>query len=94
MHTSILPSHRAASSWVSENRLELHRLRRLRRSYVSSSSFSVPEAAAGKTIQTVAKEGVKLELIKLGAKTDRGQLLFPQKAYAPLDEYNRKHREK
>ena len=100
MHTSILPSHRAASSRVSENRLEFHRLRRVRRSYVSSSSsFSAPEATTttGKTPSSSSssstKEGIKLELIKLGAKTDRGQLLFPQKAYAPLDEYNRKHRE-
>ena len=100
MHASILPSHRAASSRVSDNhRLELHRLRRVRRSYASSSSsFSASEATTttGKTPSSSSsstKEGIKLELIKLGAKTDRGQLLFPQKAYAPLDEYNRKHRE-
>lgn len=38
-------------------------------------------------------EKIKRKLLRLSALTDRGQLLFTQKAYAPLDEYGRKHRE-
>ena len=95
MHTSILPSHRAASSRVSQIivyvvcvvltflLLHLFRPRKRRRRRGKHHHHHHHQT----------KEGIKLELIKLGAKTDRGQLLFPQKAYAPLDEYNRKHRE-
>jgi hypothetical protein len=34
-----------------------------------------------------------MRLLRLSALTDRGQLLFQQAAYAPLDEYNRDHRD-
>ena len=42
---------------------------------------------------TVSAEKIKRKLLRRAALTDRGQLLFQQQAYAPLDDYGRKHRE-
>jgi len=70
--------------------------KRHRRAVPCSSSSSAATETTETTTSAVklSKADIKMELIKLGAKTDRGQLLFPQKAYAPMDDYNRKHREK
>ena len=70
--------------------------KRHRRAVPCSSSSAATGTTETTTTSAVklSKADIKMELIKLGAKTDRGQLLFPQKAYAPMDDYNRKHREK
>ena len=34
------------------------------------------------------KDALKMKVLTIGAQTDRGQLLFRQDAYAPLDKYN------
>ena len=60
----------------------------------SSAATGTTETTTTTSAVKLSKADIKMELIKLGAKTDRGQLLFPQKAYAPMDDYNRKHREK
>ena len=41
---------------------------------------------------TSSPDKLKRRLLQLGALTDRGQLLFQQSAYAPLDKYNAQHR--
>ena len=41
----------------------------------------------------MSAEQLKRQILRLGALTDRGQLLFPQKAYAPLDLYNAGHKD-
>jgi len=44
-------------------------------------------------VTAVSTETLKRKILRLSALTDRGQLLFQQKAYAPLDDYGRKHRQ-
>ena len=70
--------------------------RRTARSASSSlrcrASASSPPATTT-TTTTPTREEIKMRLLRLSALTDRGQLLFQQAAYAPLDEYNRDHRD-
>ena len=50
-------------------------------------------SATSTSVEALSPEQLKRNILRLGALTDRGQLLFPQKAYAPLDMYNAKHKE-
>lgn len=56
-----------------------------------SSSSSAAGAAANKP-SLVTADKLKSKILRLSALTDRGQLLFQQAAYAPLDKYNAVHR--
>lgn len=62
-----------------------HHASHARRAAAASASSSSVAAAAQPAVE---KEALKRQILRLSALTDRGQLLFQQAAYAPLDKYN------
>jgi hypothetical protein len=70
-----------------------------RRHHRRTSSLKCAAAAASSsaapttsTKPALTPENLKSKILRLSALTDRGQLLFQQAAYAPLDKYNAAHK--
>jgi len=59
----------------------------------SSCRQRLTSCRASATAPAKSPEELKRAILRLSALTDRGQLLFQQSAYAPLDRYNARHRE-
>ena len=59
----------------------------------SSCRRRLTSCRASATAPAKSPEELKRAILRLSALTDRGQLLFQQSAYAPLDRYNARHRE-
>ena len=86
---SVCLSSRATAGSVTAQRVATRRGSTVRAMRCSAASTS----AASAKVDAMSAEQLKRQILRLGALTDRGQLLFPQKAYAPLDLYNAGHKE-
>ena len=86
---SVCLSSRATAGSVTAQRVVTRRGSTVRAMRCSAASTS----AASAKVDAMSAEQLKRQILRLGALTDRGQLLFPQKAYAPLDLYNAGHKE-
>ena len=86
---SVCLSSRATAGSVTAQRVATRRGSIVRAMRCSAASTS----AASAKVDAMSAEQLKRQILRLGALTDRGQLLFPQKAYAPLDLYNAGHKE-
>lgn len=90
--TSMLSSSALPTATASAAAVRLGHRRGPIRSKCAAAGASASSSSSTTTTATTAKEvtadKLKNKILRLSALTDRGQLLFQQAAYAPLDKYN------